>query len=71
MDLFPIGWDKRFCLQFIGNHLYDEIHFFGDQTQKGGNDHELYNDSRVKGHSVTSPENTLKQLQELFPSNEE
>jgi phosphomannomutase len=71
MDLFPVGWDKRFSLQFIQNHLYDEIHFFGDQTQKGGNDHELYHDPRVVGHSVTSPEDTLKQLQDLFPINDE
>jgi len=66
MDLFPIGWDKRFCLQFIEDNLYKEIHFFGDQTQKGGNDHELYEDSRVVGHSVTSPEDTLIQLKKLF-----
>ncbi|CAN0334985.1 unnamed protein product, partial [Hapterophycus canaliculatus] len=33
-DLFPTGWDKTFCLQFLGegNSEYDEIHFFGDKT---------------------------------------
>lgn len=28
------GWDKTFCLQFLGEGTaeYDEIHFFGDKT---------------------------------------
>lgn len=28
------GWDKTFCLQFLGKGTseYDEIHFFGDKT---------------------------------------
>jgi len=30
-DVFPNGWDKTFCLQFITND-FNEIHFFGDKT---------------------------------------
>lgn len=30
-DVFPNGWDKTFCLQFVEKD-YDEIHFFGDKT---------------------------------------
>ena len=30
-DVFPMGWDKSFCLKFIEND-YDEIHFWGDKT---------------------------------------
>ena len=30
-DVFPLGWDKSFCLKFIEQH-YDEIHFWGDKT---------------------------------------
>ena len=30
-DVFPIGWDKSFCLKFIEGS-YDEIHFWGDKT---------------------------------------
>lgn len=28
------GWDKTFCLQFLGEgkEEFDEIHFFGDKT---------------------------------------
>lgn len=30
-DVFPQGWDKTYCLQYVEND-YDEIHFFGDKT---------------------------------------
>ena len=63
-DVFPVGWDKTFCLNLIDT--YKEIHFFGDKTHPGGNDHEIYEDARTKGHRVTSPEDTKAQLQELF-----
>ena len=65
-DVFPIGWDKTYCLQFVEKVGYDEIHFFGDKTAKGGNDYEIFNDPRVKGHTVTSPADTMKQCKELF-----
>lgn len=65
-DVFPIGWDKTYCLQFVEKVGYDEIHFFGDKTSKGGNDYEIFNDPRVKGHTVTSPADTMKQCKELF-----
>lgn len=45
---------------------FDEIHFFGDKTNKGGNDYEIYSDSRTIGHKVTCPQDTRKQLAELF-----
>lgn len=64
-DVFPEGWDKTYCLQFVENK-YDEIHFFGDKTDEGGNDYEIYNDSRVIGHHVDNYENTIQLLNELF-----
>lgn len=45
---------------------YDEIHFFGDKTQPGGNDYEIYEHSRTIGHAVTHPGETKQQLTELF-----
>ena len=33
-DVFPIGWDKTFCLRFVENEGYNEIHFFGDKTHE-------------------------------------
>ena len=29
-DVFPKGWDKTYCLQFVEG--FDEIHFLGDKT---------------------------------------
>jgi len=57
-DAFPHGWDKTYCLQFVENKGYEEIHFLGDKTYKGGNDHEIFEDSRTIGHTTISPENT-------------
>lgn len=30
-QVFPRGWDKTFCLQYVENE-FSEIHFFGDKT---------------------------------------
>lgn len=32
-DVFPDGWDKRFCLGIIEKDNYSTIHFFGDKTK--------------------------------------
>jgi len=61
IDIFPKGWDKTFCLQFIENK-YKQIYFFGDKTLPGGNDFEIYNDSRVIGKSVENYNDTILYL---------
>lgn len=61
IDIFPQGWDKTYCLQFIEDK-YDDIYFFGDKTSVGGNDYELYKDKRVKGISVKSYIDTMEHL---------
>jgi phosphomannomutase len=65
-DVFPKGWDKTYCLQFVENEGYDEIHFFGDKTYEGGNDFEIFADPRTIGHTVTSWQETKKICTELF-----
>ncbi|KAJ9128278.1 Phosphomannomutase 1 [Naganishia onofrii] len=65
-DVFPTGWDKTYSLRHIEPEGFTEIHFFGDKTYKGGNDYEIYNDSRTIGHSVNSPDDTMRILKELF-----
>jgi len=65
IDVFPQGWDKRYCLKFL-EHAFKTIHFFGDKTEAGGNDFEIYEDARTQGHAVTGPDDTLKKLQKLF-----
>lgn len=66
MDVFPSGWDKRFCLQFVKDDGYDDIHFFGDKTSQGGNDYEIFTDNMTIGHTVTSPDDTEQQCRKLF-----
>lgn len=65
-DVFPSGWDKTYCLQHVEKEGFKNIHFFGDKTYEGGNDHEIYTDKRVIGHSVDSPQTTIKILKETF-----
>ncbi|GAA6035644.1 hypothetical protein JCM8097_004944 [Rhodosporidiobolus ruineniae] len=65
-DAFPEGWDKTYALGRIADEGFDEIHFFGDSTAPGGNDYEIYEDPRTIGHTVTSPEDTIRQLKEIF-----
>lgn len=31
-DVFPEGWDKRYCLNVLDDERFDAIHFFGNET---------------------------------------
>ena len=63
-DVFPEGWDKTYCLRYLKD--CDEIHFFGDKTEEGGNDHEIFIDKQVIGHRVKNPEDTKAQIISLL-----
>jgi len=65
IDIFPLGWDKTFCLKYIDN-LYDKIYFFGDKTFIGGNDYEIFHHPRVIGFTVSNPAETIKILETEF-----
>ena len=71
-DAFPTGWDKTYCLRHVEAEKersgveYTTIHFFGDKCFEGGNDWEIYQDSRTVGHAVKDPEDCYGQLKELF-----
>lgn len=67
-DVFPTGWDKTYCLNFLKEGEFDEIHFFGDKTFQGGNDYEIFTSERTIGHTVTSPDDTKEQCTKLFMS---
>jgi phosphomannomutase len=64
IDVFPRGWDKTHCLRFLEE--FRVVHFFGDKTEPGGNDYELYASERTIGHKVTSPEDTRRQVDEVL-----
>jgi len=66
VDVFPVGWDKSYALQYLKDEGYTEIHFFGDKTQLGGNDHEIFMDARTIGHTVTGPDNTMAQVNDVL-----
>ncbi|KAL8174843.1 UNVERIFIED_CONTAM: Phosphomannomutase 2 [Gekko kuhli] len=66
IDVFPDGWDKRYCLGIVGEDGFKKIYFFGDKTMPGGNDYEIYTDPRTIGHSVTAPEQTRQICEGLF-----
>jgi phosphomannomutase len=65
-DVFPEGWDKTFCLRHLPESQFTEVHFFGDKTDPGGNDHEIFAHPRTVGHTVTGPDVTKKLCEELF-----
>jgi len=46
---------------FVKNTCYQMKHFL-----TGGNDFEIFEDSRTIGHTVLNPEDTVEQLKKLF-----
>lgn len=66
-DVFPEGWDKTYCLRFLPEAEFETVHFFGDKTFPGGNDHEIFEHARVAGHTVTGPADTMAQCAAIFP----
>lgn len=64
IDVFPRGWDKTHCLRFLDE--FKVVHFFGDKTDPGGNDHEIYASDRTVGHKVCSPDDTKAQVLALL-----
>jgi phosphomannomutase len=61
IDIFPKGWDKTYCLRHV---KHEKIYFFGDMTEIGGNDHEIFKHERVIGTKVLNPEDTIKKVKE-------
>jgi len=67
IDIFPKGKNKA---QIFGDLAhYDELHFFGDKTEPGGNDHDLAQliEQRDGGHvhAVRNWEHTWEILKEI------
>ena len=65
IDIFPKGWDKTYCLQFV-KEKYDKIYFFGDKTYEGGNDYEIFNSKLTEAYTVKNPEDTINFLNSIF-----
>lgn len=63
-DVFPNGWDKTYCLQFLND--FKNIYFFGDKTDKGGNDYEIYISERTTGFKTKGFDKTIELINENF-----
>ncbi|BBH08918.1 phosphomannomutase [Prunus dulcis] len=68
---FDVSFPSRlgqdiYCLRYLED--FQEIHFSGDKTYKGGNDHEIYESERTVAHTVIIPEDTAKQCKAVFLS---
>lgn len=40
INVYPVGWDKTFCLQYLRG--FDQIHFFGNKTEPVNNSSTLW-----------------------------
>lgn len=45
-DIYPIGWDKTFCLKYFEDHT---LWFVGDRCQENGNDYEIFTEVSERG----------------------
>tara|TARA_Y100000816_G_scaffold269519_1_gene232517 strand:+ start:4502 stop:5344 length:843 start_codon:yes stop_codon:yes gene_type:complete len=65
IGIYPFEWDKVQVLEHMVP-IYNEIHYFGDKYNEGGNDHRIMNDSDVIAHKVDSPGDTYEGLSRLI-----
>ncbi len=66
IDVFPMGWDKTYCLQHVKHRNFEKIYFFGDKTEPGENDYEIYTSDQTIGYKVKGPSDTMRLLDEIF-----
>ena len=57
-DIYPIGWDKTYCLTWFGDYT---CWFIGDKCKEGGNDKQLYDvlSNSGRAYETTGPEDTI------------
>lgn len=53
MFICALYYVYSFCLRYLPESDFDEIHFFGDKAFVGGNDLEIYEHPRTIGHKIT------------------
>lgn len=65
--LTGINYNCKFSpLSLWLEHWNLTLNFVNFCLLQGGNDYEIYMDDRTRGHIVTSPEDTMNQLKEIF-----
>jgi len=64
-DIFPVGWDKTFCLGSYGDSA---VWFVGDRCEPGGNDYEIFEVVNKHGRAfqTSSPAETVKIIKNIL-----
>ena len=60
-DIYPVGWDKTFCLKHFKNKDYNNPWFIGDKCFGDGNDKEIYDviNNFKQAFETKSPDETI------------
>lgn len=70
IDIYPVGWNKTFTLH---NFYKDQkVYFVGDNCEKGGNDHEIYEEVNQNGNGAfqtSGPNETIIIIEEKIIPN--
>lgn len=66
IDCFPDGWDKTYCLKHIKGEGVENVYFFGDMIEEGGNDFEIYSHKDVHGIGVNGPDDTYQKVDKML-----
>lgn len=61
IGIYPAEWDKAQVVNYFPDDNY-KIHYFGDKYNVDGNDYTIIHHSRVIGHKVNTPDETMKLL---------
>jgi len=61
-DIYPKGWDKTYTIQHIQTH--ENFWFVGNECKPGGNDYALYVAAEDRGFATTSPDETVRIIDE-------
>ena len=63
-DIFPIGWDKTYCLRFFKDY---DVWFVGDRCEESGNDFEIYEavNGNSQAYDTTGPRRTVDIINQI------
>ena len=63
-DVYPTGWDKRYCLKYFKGY---KLWFVGDRCKENGNDYEIFQEVSETGFAfeTDSPERTCEIIEDI------
>lgn len=66
IDIFPVGWDKTYCLNHVRKQNFDRVYFVGDKCQPGQNDREIYVHPETISFESSGPSNTIEIIRSII-----